>query len=257
MVPAESFAVQLKGVIVGNSNSSLEIFQRQSSTQLRASGLIVSSQTTATLKPGVALAIPFSIDSNATGAFTIQARNNRRFSSSFPSSVTLDAGGHAEGTVTLTAPSGTPSGTDVTLTIVAEAPGGSDFNYVVLRLTVFSEVTDIFPPVCHVTDVSAECTGNCSLSTWQLSANLTDGYGTGIESITVRRGSGTLTTTVVTGADGLNVTLASYRASCCSEEVELVAVDAVGNVGICSKSIKVKSPPCFLRKVIAQLKQKF
>lgn len=41
-VPLGSFAVQLKGVIVGNSSTSHDIFQRQSSTQLRASGFTVS-----------------------------------------------------------------------------------------------------------------------------------------------------------------------------------------------------------------------
>lgn len=46
MVPQGSFAVQLKGVIVGNSSASNETFQRQSSTKLRASGFTVSVRRT-------------------------------------------------------------------------------------------------------------------------------------------------------------------------------------------------------------------
>ncbi|XP_062409233.1 von Willebrand factor A domain-containing protein 7-like isoform X2 [Sardina pilchardus] len=195
-----------------------------------------------TWEPGTNLTIPFTIASNASGTkLTILARNDRGFSSSFPGSVTLDAGGRAEGTVTLTAPSDTPSGTDVALTIEAQAPGGSDSNYAVQRLTVVAKATDIVSPTCEVVRVNANCTGNCSLLSWELFANLTDGNGTGIARISVRQGSGSLNTSVVTGADGLNVTRAAYRASCCSQEVELVAVDAVGNVGVCSRSIRATS----------------
>lgn len=49
--------------------------------------------------------------------------------------------GSAQGTVTLTAPSGTKSGTDVTLTIEAEDPETGDSNYVALRFSVMTKVT--------------------------------------------------------------------------------------------------------------------
>lgn len=48
--------------------------------------------------------------------------------------------GSAQGTVTLTAPSNTKSGTDVTLTIEAEDPESSDSNYVALRFSVMTKV---------------------------------------------------------------------------------------------------------------------
>lgn len=243
-LPEGEFTLRVSGQTGDTSRTSGNQFQRQTSTQLRSSGVVVtvSAQLNDTWEPGTDFTIPFTIASNSTGGnYTIRARNDRGFSSTAPSSVTLIVGGRAEGTVTLTAPSDTPSGTDVTLTIEAEAPGASDSNYAALRLAVVTDVSDISAPTCDVVSVNANCTGNCSLLTWELLANLTDGNGTGIESITVRQGSGTLNTTVVTGADGINVTLATYRASCCSEEVELVAVDTVGNVGTCSRSIRVVS----------------
>ncbi|KTF80295.1 hypothetical protein cypCar_00039834 [Cyprinus carpio] len=98
-------------------------------------------------------------------------------------------------------------------------------------------ITDFTSPVCEIVSVNANCSGNCSLSSWELSANLTDGNGTGIKSLTLRQGLGTLNTTTRIGGEGVNVTLAFYRASCCSEVMELVAVDGAGNVGICVKSI--------------------
>ncbi|KAL2097668.1 hypothetical protein ACEWY4_006875 [Coilia grayii] len=250
MVPEGSFAVQVKGINKRDSISSLEIFQRQSSTQFRSTR--VNINTTAMLEPGVALAIPFTVSSNIGGSFTIRARNNRGFSMSFNTTLTLDAGGRAEGTVTLTAPPNTLSGTDVTLTIEAEAPGGTDSNYDVLRLIVLAEVSDLHPPTCLLTNVSTQCNGNCSLSTWRLFASLTDGNGTGIECIRVRQGSGTLNTRVVTGSDGVNVTLVTYEASCCSKEVELVAVDAVGNVGTCFRSIKAPSSVPFTNVTLVE-----
>ncbi len=74
-------------------------------------------------------------------------------------------------------------------------------------------------------------------SIMELSANLTDGNGTGIAGVSLSRGNGSLSLSYVMSADGTNMTVASYNASCCSQEVELVAVDRVGNVGTCFTSI--------------------
>ena len=95
-----------------------------------------------TLEPGATITVPFTVETNTTaGSYTIRARNDRGFNVTYPSSVTLEAGGRAEGTVSLTAPSDTPSGTDVTLTIEAEAPGATDSNYVVISFAVATKVT--------------------------------------------------------------------------------------------------------------------
>lgn len=48
--------------------------------------------------------------------------------------------GRSQGTVTLTAPSDTESGTDVTLTIEAEDAESGDSNYVALRFSVMTKV---------------------------------------------------------------------------------------------------------------------
>ena len=97
----------------------------------------------------------------------------------------------------------------------------------------FSQVTDFTRPVCQV-DLTANCPQDCSQATWQLSANLTDGNGTGIVLVTLQQGNGTLNTS----SYGAGITFASYNASCCSEVVELVMVDDVGNAGVCSASIR-------------------
>lgn len=104
------------------------------------------------------------------------------------------------------------------------------------------QVTDLTRPLCQVVNISASCPSSpslCSSFQWEFSANLTDGInGTGIERLTIRQGNGTLNTSLVVGAGGENVTLATYSASCCSQTVELVAVDRAGNVGMCVAQAK-------------------
>lgn len=80
----------------------------------------------------------------------------------------------------------------------------------------------------------------CGPFQWELAANLTDGNGTGIESISLQQGNGTLSFTSLEAA----VIQANYNASCCSQIVEFTAVDKVGNVGKCYHSIvRSGSPP--------------
>ncbi|XP_061092946.1 von Willebrand factor A domain-containing protein 7-like [Conger conger] len=242
-VPDESFVILLKGVD-GMLRSPQNSFQRQSNTQLRASTLTLTALANGTMEPGVQFTVPFTVWSNGTaGHYTIRSRDDRGFITSAPSSLPLDSGGSAQGSVQLEAPGSTSSGTDVTLTIEAESPSGGNSNYVVLRLTVLNQVTDFSRPVCQVESVSSNCSMNCSESRWELSASLTDGNGTGIQTVSLRLGDGTLDTTTSLGEGGINITFATYNASCCSPNVELVAVDAVGNVGTCFHSIRATPTP--------------
>ena len=102
------------------------------------------------------------------------------------------------------------------------------------------QITDFVRPTCKVDRVAADdCPTNVSLCAsfrWNLSANVTDGNGTGIDRITLRQGNGVLSHDALTNLD----IEASYNASCCSQIVEIVAVDKVGNVGTCFHSI---APP--------------
>uniref|UniRef100_W5KED4 von Willebrand factor A domain containing 11 n=1 Tax=Astyanax mexicanus TaxID=7994 RepID=W5KED4_ASTMX len=240
-VPAGEFQVRVVGEI-SSTRASTGPFQRQTSTQLRASSVTVTVQSDAgTLEPGRSLTLPFTVSTSGSGGvFNISVSNDRSFQmTDVPSSLTLETGGSVNGTVTLTAPGNTPSGTDVTLTIEAEAPGATDFNYAVLRISVVTPVTDITPPVCEIVSVNANCSGNCSLSWWDLSANITDRNGSGIQRVEVSQGLGTLNTSTVLDG-GVNVTLVFYAASCCSPQVELVVVDSAGNVGSCSRSVTVE-----------------
>ncbi|KAE8287386.1 von Willebrand factor A domain-containing protein 7 Protein G7c Precursor [Larimichthys crocea] len=251
VIPSEDFVVVVKGRNINSSTRALPvIFQRQSPTSIRASTLSVTADdSNNVLVPGIPLSVPFTVTTNGTGGdFRIQATNDQGFTSNFPSTLSLVSGGSANGTVNLTAPPNTVSGTEVTLTVEAQAPGGTDTNYVVLRFTVLTTVTDFTRPVCELVSLQSNCSENCSLSMWELSVQVTDGAeGTGIDRITLKQGNGTVSTSLATSnstmntslaAGNMNITLVSYNASCCSPDVDLLVVDRVGNVGSCFYSIR-------------------
>ncbi|XP_061596719.1 von Willebrand factor A domain-containing protein 7-like [Cololabis saira] len=237
-IPSFEFVVLVKG----QKNSSItraspEIFQRQSPTRLRASTLSVSStDSDSVLEPGSPFQVHFSVMTSGTGGnFTIQATNDQTFPLSFSSVLFLDNGGSANGTMNITAPLSTRSGTGVTLTIEATSPAGTDSNYEVLRFTVLKPVTDFLQPECQLLSLQSNCSETCSQSMWELSVLVSDGSnGTGIDSVRLREGNGTLNTSMT--AD--NNTLVNYTSSCCSPDVQLVTVDRVGNVESCSYSVR-------------------
>ncbi|XP_023818632.1 hemicentin-1-like [Oryzias latipes] len=237
-IPSVEFVVLVKGQSTNSTTSreSSMTFQRQSSTSFRASSVSVTlSDTGSVLEPGTPLLIPFSVTTTGEGGnFVIKATNDQGYNLTFPSSLTLESGGSANGTASITAPLASQAGTGVTLTIEAEAPGGANGNYDVLRLTVLPKVTDFSPPVCQLLSLQSNCSDSCNQSTWELSVQVTDGEnGTGIDSISLREGDGILNSNMTTA----NVTLVSYNASCCSPNVQLVVVDRVGNVEVCSYSV--------------------
>ncbi|XP_067258705.1 von Willebrand factor A domain-containing protein 7-like [Chanodichthys erythropterus] len=230
-VPEGEFVILLKG----KDKTFSSLFQRQTTTLMSQSKVTVKAKADSSMLPGEEFKLNFTVTtSGPSGAYTIRARNDKNIPMTHSSTLSLVSGGNAQGTVSLTPPADTVSGTDVTLTIEAKGPGGSDSNYAVLRLSVLSKVTDLTPPKCEIVDVQGTCySSSCSSSNWELSVNITDNNGTGIERISIQQGSGNFTQKIV--EDGV---MGLYEASCCSTSVTLSAVDKVGNVGRCSYTMK-------------------
>ncbi|XP_035515445.1 LOW QUALITY PROTEIN: uncharacterized protein LOC118326538 [Morone saxatilis] len=239
-VPGGEFVVILRGTDKRVNNR----FQRQSTTQMSVSKVNIQAVVDSSVEPGKAFQLPFSVMTQGSGGkYSIGARNDRNFLMSFPNSLTLTAGQYANATLTITPPANTPSGTDVTLTIEAKSSSGADSNYIVLRFSVVTKITDFVQPLCEVVSVLAnDCpqdVSQCGPFRWELSANLTDGNGTGIETISLRQGNGTLLHSSLSNP----VVRANYTSSCCSQIVEFIAVDKVGNVGKCYHSIVRSAGP--------------
>lgn len=238
-IPSVEFSVRVKGQDDSSSSSSLSItFQRQSSTNFRGSNLTITADSNSILEPGTPFSVPFYVMTNGTGGnFTIRATNSRVFDSTSPTSLILETGKRANGTVTLSAPLNTPSGSDVTLTIEAEAPDSTDTNYIVLHISIINTVTDFSAPVCERLSLQSNCSENCSLASWSVSVRVSDGAdGTGVERVTLKQGNGTMNTSLSPG--NKNITLVSYNSSCCSPDMQIQLVDRVGNVGSCSYTFR-------------------
>ncbi|XP_060782511.1 von Willebrand factor A domain-containing protein 7-like [Neoarius graeffei] len=240
--PAGEFTVRVVGQI-SSTKSSDNNFQRQSPTQFQASNVTITTQPVGTTEPGKKFTLPFTVATiDSGGSFNIRVSNDRNFAVHFNTSISLGSGGSANDSVTLIVPENTSSGTDVTVTIQAEAPDGSNSNYAVLRLAVIAPVTDFTPPVCEAVSINANCSGNCSLSSWYLTTNVTDGNGSGLQNVRILQGNGSLDTTTVLNDTGVNVTVVVYNSSCCSPDLELIAVDATGNVATCYKTVRETEP---------------
>ncbi|XP_029986618.1 von Willebrand factor A domain-containing protein 7-like isoform X1 [Sphaeramia orbicularis] len=256
-IPSQAFVVLVKGQI-GNSSSRLSSvrFQRQSTTSLKASSLsITADDSDGIIEPGTTFSVPFSVrTSGAGGTVNIQAVNDQGFTSTFPSTLVLESGDSANGTVNITAPVNTTSGTEVTLTIEAQTSDGSDANYVVLSLSVLKTVTDFTPPVCKLLTLQSNCSDGHNSSMWALTLQVTDGInGTGVDRISLRQGNGTLNTTLSPGDN--NTIAVSYTAPCSSPTVELVVVDRVGNVDTCIYSVIVTTKTPMTTKPLTTMSQ--
>ncbi|XP_076830852.1 von Willebrand factor A domain-containing protein 7 [Brachyhypopomus gauderio] len=233
-VPQGEFVVVLKG----EDKTTASQFQRQSTTQMSLSALSVEAKVDTTMLPGQDFKQKFTVTTNGTsGKYRISATNDRNIRMSFNQELDLVTGGSAEGTVVLRPPADIPSGTDVTLTIGVEEPASIDTNYAVVRLSVLAKVTDFTPPKCEIVGVSTICPFICTESNWDLSVNITDGNGSGIQDILIQRGSGKYSQDTVV-EEGITVMMVLYSASCCSPDVTVSAVDKEGNVGKCMYSVE-------------------
>ncbi|XP_061557926.1 von Willebrand factor A domain-containing protein 7-like isoform X2 [Phycodurus eques] len=232
-IPSVPFVVRVKGNVNTTSGESIS-FQRQSSTSFQASKLTIQAEEDRNLMPGMVLSVPFSVNTEGTGG-NVSIRgttNNPLYTVSAPSTLLVEPGVTANGTVTLSVPLDTPSGTTVTLVIEAEDTGDLDINYIVLRISVLNPVMDFTAPVCEVLCI-VNCVHNCNTTSWELWLRVSDGTeGTGVERVSLTQGNGKLN--IRPAPDDANVILATYNASCDSPDVELLVVDRVGNVGTCA-----------------------
>ncbi|KAK3573304.1 hypothetical protein QTP86_022694, partial [Hemibagrus guttatus] len=233
-VPEGEFVVMMKGEDMTTSSH----FQRQTTTQMSQSNVIIKAVVGSSMVPGKESEVPFTVSTDGIGGvFTISAKNDKDFPLTYNPQLTVNAGGNASGTVKVTPPASTTSGTDVTLTILAEGPRADDSNYAVLRLSVLAEVTDFSSPKCQIVSISPICPSDCILSNWDLSVNITDGNGTGIERIYIQKGNGNISYQAVEDR-GITVVMGFYNASCCSPDVIVTAVDKEGNVGRCAYTVQ-------------------
>ncbi|CAL9685255.1 unnamed protein product [Knipowitschia caucasica] len=219
-MPAGESRLLVKGK---TGQGSSKTFQRLSPAKIMTSSIsVIAEESSGLIEPGASVKMPFTISSPKKGAYTIKASNNKGFPMTFPTRLEM-VGSSIGGEVVLSAPSLAQSGSEVTVTISVEDEGKTEMNYAISSFTVQRKVTDFTKPVCEKISQTS-CPESCSSSTWEVKVRVTDGEGLVTTSLAL--GNGTMTH--LPGSD--TVTCVT---SCCTKEVEIVAVDSVGNVATC------------------------
>ncbi|XP_072550642.1 von Willebrand factor A domain-containing protein 7 [Salminus brasiliensis] len=90
-------------------------------------------------------------------------------------------------------PHAAQAGQTVTLTLTVQAQDSPDLNYAVVHLTVLPEEPDMSPPSCSAMRVELACPPQCSLANWSVSLAVKDRGHSGLASVQLAEGQGTLT----------------------------------------------------------------
>ncbi|XP_038670283.1 von Willebrand factor A domain-containing protein 7-like [Scyliorhinus canicula] len=237
-LPDDGFSVQLVGV----GENSIE-FHRQSPTIASVTKTRVKVNADPSVKVGSNANVSFTVtNAGPSSQYRIHVTDDQNFIQSEPMSLTIDNNQTVEGNSIISVPEVTEPGTVVTVTV--EARSSLDFGYSILELTVVSRIQDLRPPICDVVGRISECPAEplaqCSLQSWSLSAKFVS-HGTDRVSIYARHGNGSLDREETQDGSQM-VTLVTFKSSCCFPNVELVAVDKLGNVGKCSSRVRSRAP---------------
>lgn len=105
--------------------------------------------------------------------------------------------------------------------------------------------TDVTPPVCRVVNESSECLLTCEKTTIEVTYMMSDGNGSGINH--TRTFSNSFSFSKYTQYDGQDengyyAVLLKYSGICCSDDLEVSAVDNAGNIGKCPVIVKRIQP---------------
>ncbi|XP_049336028.1 von Willebrand factor A domain-containing protein 7-like [Astyanax mexicanus] len=136
--PKGDFYIRITGQF--NSSTSSK-FQRQSSTQYRASNISITAVRNGSWFAGQNFSVPFTVVANSSlREYAVTVRNSGLYNMTFPTSLTAGGNSTANGTVMLSAPANATAGTEVILTIEVTQLGTNDTNYAFLRLAVSGAV---------------------------------------------------------------------------------------------------------------------
>ncbi|XP_048024996.1 von Willebrand factor A domain-containing protein 7 [Megalobrama amblycephala] len=100
--------------------------------------------------------------------------------------------------VELRTPHTAQTGRAITLTLTVQAEDSPDSNYAVVHLTVIPEEPDKTPPACSSLHVESSCPSLCSQGSWKVSLLAKDRGHSGLASIQLAQGEGTLILSEVT-----------------------------------------------------------
>ncbi|XP_076849338.1 von Willebrand factor A domain-containing protein 7 isoform X2 [Brachyhypopomus gauderio] len=189
-VPRIPFSVRLSGKD-GKGND----LERVSTETVQPTHVQILVRSAPPLWAGHRTAVFFEVFNHGPARhFTVTAEDDRHYLSETKSyRLSVAERGSVVGQVEVYPPPSTPAGQTVTLTLTVQTHDSSDSNYAVVSLIVLPEEQDRFPPVCSVMRVELACSSQCTLGNWSISLSARDRGHSGLASIQLSVGQGTLT----------------------------------------------------------------
>ncbi|KAM6945989.1 von Willebrand factor A domain-containing protein 7 [Aplochiton taeniatus] len=189
-VPMTPFCVRLSGQ--DGSGNSLE---RLSSEMIQPTHVQIQVLSVPRLVPGHSTMVQFDVHNHGPARlFNLSANDDRQYlHQRGPHSFPVAERGTLRGQVDLHTAAEAEAGEAVTLTLTVRALDSPDSNYAVVHLTVVPPDPDTSPPSCSTMRLEESCPLHCQGSHWSASLAVTDRGRSGLASLQLSQGGGTLT----------------------------------------------------------------
>ncbi|TRY93853.1 hypothetical protein DNTS_023771, partial [Danionella cerebrum] len=194
-VPRIPFSLRLLG---RDKNGNL--VERVSSEMVQPTHVQIQVSSAPTLLPGHSSSVMFEIFNHGPNRyFSLSAEDDHSIlSQGDQQRLFIDSRGSVKRKVELRVPFTARVWKAITLTLTVQAEDSSDSNYAVVHLAVLPEDPDNIPPACAAMQVESSCPSVCSQGYWQVSLIAKDIGQSGLASIQLTKGEGTLSLSEVT-----------------------------------------------------------
>lgn len=189
-VPREPFCVRLSGRD-GRGNK----LQRISTEMIHPTHVQIQVLSIPRLVPGHTASVGFDVQNHGPGRlFILTAEDDRGYLyQRRPHTFPVGEMGSIRDKVDLHIPGTAEAGAAVTLTLTVEALDSPDSNYAVIHLIVVPLDLDTSPPSCSLRPVEQTCPSQCTGSSWSVHLAVTDKGRSGLASLQLTQGNGSLT----------------------------------------------------------------
>ncbi|KAL0973413.1 hypothetical protein UPYG_G00203250 [Umbra pygmaea] len=191
-LPRVPFCIQLSG-----KDGAGNLLERVSTEMIQPSHVQIQILSVPRLISGQSTTVGFDVQNHGPARdFTLTTDDDRGYlTHRGPHSLFVGERGSVRGEVKLHTPEGVEGGDSVTLTLTVRSRDSLISNYAVIHLTVVPLDPDTSPPSCSTMRVEQTCPGlaQCTGASWTVSLALTDRGRTGLASLQLSQGQGTLT----------------------------------------------------------------
>ncbi|XP_042599631.1 von Willebrand factor A domain-containing protein 7 [Cyprinus carpio] len=188
-VPRMPFSMRLCGM-----DRRGNLLERVSTEMIQPTHVQIQVHSVPQLLPGHSSTVLFEIFNHGPSRhFKFSAKDDQGYlSHPDQQRLFISARGSVKREVELRTPHTAQAGTAITLTLIVHAEDLPDSNYAVVHLAVILEEPDKTPPACSSLHVESSCPSLCSQSRWKVSFVAKDRGHSGLASIQLAQGEGTL-----------------------------------------------------------------